>query len=111
MNLMTDSAMAALDVLLDASSEYLEIGVTGGGCAGLQVGITKGNMRTTSELSTPMTGTGGMVMYTDQMSAEYLTGAIVDYEDNGISKGFVVVPPPNSTGCGCGSSFILADMK
>ena len=105
-NLMTASAMDALDVLLKGSEEFLEVGVSGGGCAGLQISIGKGSMKDISELSIKMTGTGGRVRFADLMSQTSLAGGSIDYEDTGVSKGFVVIPPPDTKSCGCGSSFI-----
>ena len=49
--------------------------------------------------------TDGVTLLIDQMSAQYLTGAEVDYSEGLQGAQFVIRNPNATTTCGCGSSF------
>ncbi|MFP4440984.1 MAG: iron-sulfur cluster insertion protein ErpA [Chloroflexaceae bacterium] len=80
----------------------LRVFVSGGGCSGLQYGMTfddevreGDNDFTSSELR----------ILVDPVSARYLQGASVDYVDNLMGGGFKIENPNAVSGCGCGHSF------
>jgi iron-sulfur cluster assembly accessory protein len=80
----------------------LRVFVSGGGCSGLQYGMTfddevreGDNDFTSSELR----------ILVDPISARYLQGASVDYVDNLMGGGFKIENPNAVSGCGCGHSF------
>lgn len=50
---------------------------------------------------------GGAKVVTDDLSLQFLSGSIVDFETDLMRSGFVVAGNPNAaSSCGCGSSFV-----
>ena len=81
--------------------EYLEIGLSGGGCAGLYVTLEKTNSRPTEELSFPE---NGKLKWACKTSKGYLTGGSLDYVDDGLLAKFNIQLPLGTESCGCGAS-------
>jgi iron-sulfur cluster insertion protein len=101
---LTDSAVTKLAVLLaeDGEQQALRIAVTGGGCSGFQYALGFDTETHSDDLTFEQ---GGVKVLIDEQSAEYLQGAVVDFQDGLNGKGFSI-ENPNSTGsCGCGQSF------
>ena len=97
---ITPSATEQLERVL-GPGEYLEIGLTGGGCGGATVTLTKMDLKNTEGLST---GENTNVRFADQTSAQYLTGGKLDYDNGVLSASFIFKPPLGTESCGCGSS-------
>lgn len=101
---LTDTAVAKLAALMAEETEpqALRIAVTGGGCSGFQYALGFDTEQHADDLILEQ---GGVRVIVDETSAEYLTGAVVDFQDGLQGKGFAI-ENPNSTGsCGCGQSF------
>ena len=101
---LTESAQAKLAELLGDEDEpqMLRIAVTGGGCSGFQYALGFDTEVHDDDLTIEQ---GGVTVVVDEVSAEYLAGSHVDFQDGLNGKGFAV-ENPNSTGsCGCGQSF------
>ena len=101
---LTDSAVTKLTTLLAEESEpqALRVAVTGGGCSGFQYALGFDTEQHADDL---VLDQAGVKVIIDETSAEYLVGAIIDFQDGLSGKGFAI-ENPNSTGsCGCGSSF------
>lgn len=101
---LTDSAIAKLTALLaeDSEPQALRIAVTGGGCSGFQYALGFDTEQHDDDL---IFEHGEVRVVIDETSAEYLSGAVVDFQDGLQGKGFAI-ENPNSTGsCGCGQSF------
>jgi iron-sulfur cluster assembly accessory protein len=80
----------------------LRVFVAGGGCSGLQYGMTfDDELR---EGDTEFTA-HEMRVLVDPMSANYLRGATVDYVDTLMGGGFKIENPNAVSSCGCGHSF------
>jgi iron-sulfur cluster assembly accessory protein len=80
----------------------LRVFVAGGGCSGLQYGMTfDDELR---EGDTEFTA-HEMRVLVDPMSANYLRGATVDYVDTLMGGGFKIDNPNAVSSCGCGHSF------
>ncbi|HEV2235643.1 MAG TPA: iron-sulfur cluster assembly accessory protein, partial [Ktedonobacterales bacterium] len=82
----------------------LRVFVAGGGCSGLQYGMTLDERQegdTVVEL-------GGVRVVVDEMSAQYLAGSEIDYVDSLMGAGFTVNNPNAVSTCGCGHSFKTA---
>ncbi|MEM1397681.1 MAG: iron-sulfur cluster assembly accessory protein, partial [Pseudomonadota bacterium] len=47
----------------------------------------------------------GVVVLVDQMSAEFMPGAEIDYADEIIGAAFKINNPIATASCGCGTSF------
>lgn len=101
---LSDNAVAKLSTLLadDDEGQALRIAVTGGGCSGFQYALGFDNEQHPDDIVLEQ---GGVRVFIDETSAEYLKGAVVDFQDGLQGKGFAI-ENPNSTGsCGCGQSF------
>ena len=100
---VTGVARARLEKVLNLD-EYLEIGLSAGGCGGATVELTRRDSKSTIGLSI---GEITNVKFADEISKEYLTGAILDYSDDLLGARFVVSPPSDVSSCGCGASIQL----
>lgn len=101
---LTGNAVSKIKELLAAESEEqaLRIAVTGGGCSGFQYAL---GFDTETHDDDVVLEQDGVRVLVDEVSAEYLAGAQVDFQDGLNGKGFAI-ENPNSTGsCGCGQSF------
>lgn len=80
----------------------LRVFVAGGGCSGLQYGMTFDDEVREGDSQFQAHGLRVLV---DQVSASYLQGANVDYVDTLMGGGFKIDNPNAAAGCGCGKSF------
>src|SRR5216117_3997623 len=83
----------------------LRIFVAGGGCSGLQYGMT---LDEEQDGDTVILVEGFNVLV-DEMSLTYISGSEVDYVDSLMGAGFTVNNPNAVSSCGCGHSFKTAD--
>ena len=82
----------------------LRIFVAGGGCSGLQYGMTLDEEQD-GDTVIPQDGFRVLV---DEMSVGYISGSEVDYVDSLMGAGFTVNNPNAVSSCGCGHSFRTA---
>src|SRR6478609_9082852 len=82
----------------------LRVFVAGGGCSGLQYGMTLDESQDGDEILE----TAGIRVLVDEMSAQYLMGSEIDYVDSLMGAGFTVSNPLAVSTCGCGHSFKTA---
>ncbi len=104
---MTPSAADKVRELLVQENDPglgLRIFVAGGGCSGLQYGMT---LDEEQEGDTVITVSGFNVLV-DEMSVGYISGSEVDYVDSLMGAGFTVNNPNAVSSCGCGHSFKTA---
>jgi iron-sulfur cluster assembly accessory protein len=85
-------------------SHALRVFVKGGGCGGMQYGMTFDEKREGDE----MYEQHGMKIIVDSTSLFYIDGANIDYVDNLMGGGFHIDNPQATSSCGCGSSFRTA---
>src|SRR5258708_17251943 len=105
---MTSAAADKVRELLkqeDDPSLGLRIFVAGGGCSGLQYGMT---LDEEQEGDTSVHVEGFKVLV-DEMSLGYISGSEVDYVDSLMGAGFTVNNPNAVSSCGCGHSFKTAE--
>lgn len=105
---MTASAADKVRELLTQENDPslgLRIFVAGGGCSGLQYGMTLDEEQE-GDTSVQMEGFKVLV---DEMSYGYISGSEVDYVDSLMGAGFTVNNPNAVSSCGCGHSFKTAD--
>jgi iron-sulfur cluster insertion protein len=104
---LTEPAVTKIkDILAEESDPNLKlrIFVQGGGCSGFSHGFT---LETEVNEDDFQVTNYGFTLLIDSISAQYLTGAKVDYKETLMGSNFAI-DVPNSTGsCGCGSSFSM----
>ncbi len=104
---LTPMAVSKLqDVLhskgLSETTHGLRVFVQGGGCGGMQYGMTfDGSPREVDEVFE----TNGLKVFVDPTSLFYINGAQIDFVDSLMGGGFHIENPNAVSSCGCGSSF------
>jgi iron-sulfur cluster assembly protein len=106
---ITDKAAEKAKALLEAreiTEGALRVFVAGGGCSGYQYGMALA--RSAEEDDIVLTQLGVRIVI-DPESAQYLSGAEIDYVEDIMKSGFSIFNPNATKGCACGSSFQTAD--
>lgn len=80
----------------------LRLSVSGGGCAGFQYHFDLDDKKGGDDL---VVAEGGVEVWVDAMSLEFLHGAELDYVSDLIGAAFKVNNPNAKSSCGCGTSF------
>ncbi len=104
---LTPVALEKIRTLLAEENDEelgLRVFVAGGGCSGLQYGMTLDTIQDGDEVIEA----GGVRVFIDDMSATYINGAEIDYLDGLMGAGFTVNNPNAVSTCGCGHSFRTA---
>jgi iron-sulfur cluster assembly accessory protein len=104
---MTPAAADKVRELLTQENDpslALRVFVAGGGCSGLQYGMTLDEQQDGDTIIS-MSGFNVLV---DEMSMGYIDGSEVDYVDSLMGAGFTVNNPNAVSSCGCGHSFKTA---
>ena len=83
----------------------LRVFVAGGGCSGLQYGMTFDDETRDGDSEFYA---GGLRVIVDPISAGYLQGASIDFVDSLMGGGFKIDNPNAVSSCGCGHSFRTA---
>ena len=104
--ILTESAAHKLQEVLQqkgvADTHALRVFVQGGGCGGMQYGMTfDNNPREDDEVSEQF----GVKIIVDPISLFYVNGARIDYVDSLMGGGFAIENPNATSSCGCGNSF------
>lgn len=86
-------------------TNYLRVGVKGGGCSGLSYVMDFDDTKT--DMDDVFDVDGGLKVLVDKKSLLYLYGTILTYSDGLNGKGFQWENPNASRTCGCGESFAL----
>ena len=82
----------------------LRVFVAGGGCSGLQYGMTLDE----EQEGDTVISISGFNILVDEMSMGYIDGSEIDYVDSLMGAGFTVNNPNAVSSCGCGHSFKTA---
>ncbi|HYT27905.1 MAG TPA: iron-sulfur cluster insertion protein ErpA [Ktedonobacteraceae bacterium] len=104
---MTPAATDKVRELLTQENDpslALRIFVAGGGCSGLQYGMTLDE----EQDGDTVIAQGDFRILVDEMSIGYISGSEVDYVDSLMGAGFTVNNPNAVSSCGCGHSFKTA---
>ncbi|HEY0854172.1 MAG TPA: iron-sulfur cluster assembly accessory protein [Devosia sp.] len=118
---MTDVALAPKDVVLtdraarrigkilakQGEGTVLRIQVAGGGCSGFQYEYKLGKDSPTADDLVLTKGDATVLI--DSLSLEFMGGAEIDYVDDLIGQSFEIRNPNAVAGCGCGTSFAVAN--
>ena len=103
----TDAAAQKLKSLIEEEKNpalMLRVFVSGGGCSGFQYGFEFDENAADDDIKVE---NAGVTMVVDAMSAQYLSGATVDYEEGLEGSRFVITNPNATSTCGCGASFSI----
>lgn len=103
---ITPTAAEKLSSVMDqkglAETHGLRVFVKGGGCGGMQYGMTFDEANREGD---EVYEQHGMKIMVDPTSLFYIDGSNIDYIDNLMGGGFHIDNPQAVSSCGCGSSF------
>lgn len=102
---LTESAQKAIGRFIkgaDGPVAGLRIAVEGGGCSGMQYGMS---LEEAAKEGDTVVETGGLNIFIDPHSAPMLNGVTVDFVDSMEGSGFKFDNPNAANSCGCGKSF------
>jgi iron-sulfur cluster assembly accessory protein len=104
--LLTSSAAAKVKELVASESDSemaLRVGVKRSGCSGYAYDMFFDSVIDPTDI---VSETDGVRVVVDAESVSMVTGATVDFKDDGLSgAGFAIENPNVSGSCGCGKSF------
>ncbi|MDQ1509054.1 MAG: iron-sulfur cluster insertion protein [Actinomycetota bacterium] len=106
MIVLTETATTKVKQLLEAEDQpelSLRVAVRPGGCSGLSYEMFFDSEKAPDDIE-QLYGEGVRVVV-DPASAEYLSGASLDYKDGLQDAGFTINNPNAQRTCGCGQSF------
>jgi len=102
---LTDAAAARVREILDERGEgYLRVGVTNGGCAGMEY-----VMDYVSEIEKfdELVEDKDVQIVVDAKAVLFILGSVVDYEVEVLSSRFTFKNPNQTDACGCGESVTI----
>ena len=105
--ILTENAarrIATMKVQENVESALLRIAVSGGGCSGLQYGLSFDDQRNEDDFVFERDGVGIVV---DGVSLDLLNGAEVDFVEDLMGASFQIKNPNAASSCGCGNSFSI----
>jgi iron-sulfur cluster assembly protein len=106
---VTTSAAAKIQELLtqrNIPGYALRVFVSGGGCSGLQYGMT---FEANPQEFDTVVEAEGVKLVVDPTSVMYMGGATIDFVDSLMGGGFRIDNPNAVSSCGCGHSFRTKD--
>ena len=101
----TDNAVNKVKELIEEEGTpdlKLRVFVSGGGCSGFQYGFTFEEQKSEDDFVFEF---NGITILVDAMSAQYVQGAEIDWQESAMGSTFAIRNPNATTTCGCGSSF------
>ncbi len=106
---LTPEATSQLQKILaqeDNPALALRVYVAGGGCSGMQYGMTLDDVVRPDD---HVVENSGVKILVDGLSAQYIRGSEIDYVDSLMGAGFTVHNPNAVQSCSCGHSFDTGD--
>jgi len=106
---LTPSALAKVREFIaaepvPAETAGLRVGVMPGGCSGFKYELSIDEAPIEDDI---ILDAGGVRVFVDPFSAQYLNGVKIDYVTTMQSSGFAFENPNATGGCGCGTSFTV----
>ena len=103
---LTERAARRINEIMasEPSGSMLRISVNGGGCSGFQYAFDVERTRQDQDLVIERNGAAVLV---DEVSLQYMDGAVIDFVDDLIGQSFKIENPHATASCGCGTSFSL----
>ena len=103
---LTDAAAARVQELLDEKGAgYLRVGVTNGGCAGMEYVM---DYIEVPEALDETVEDNGVKIVVDSKAVLFLIGSEIDFETTLLHEKFVFRNPNQTDACGCGESVTIA---
>jgi len=103
---LTSSAAVKVKALIEAEGDdsmALRLAVKSSGCSGYAYDMFFDSAVDSSDI---VTETDGVKVAVDAASLEMVSGATIDFKDDGLSGAGFAIDNPNVSGtCGCGKSF------
>lgn len=106
---ITESAARKIQEVVQEEGNHnlkLRMFVQGGGCSGFQYGFTLDEIQNEDDFNIE---SHGITVLVDSMSAQYMSGAEVDYIEDIHGSQFTIKNPNVQSTCGCGSSFSMSE--
>jgi iron-sulfur cluster assembly protein len=102
---LTDAAAARVkEIMANSGKEYLRVGVTNGGCAGMEYVFEYAGA---PEPMDEVIEDRGVRIVVKADAVLFLLGSVVDFETTRLSSKFVFRNPNQTDACGCGESVTL----
>lgn len=107
--ILTERAATRIGKILGYKGDgtVLRIAVAGGGCSGFQYEYKL--VKETPSDDDLVISKGNATVLIDALSLEFMGGAEIDYVDDLIGQSFQIRNPNAVAGCGCGTSFAVAN--
>ena len=106
---LTDAAAARVqEIIAKGDKPYLRVGVTNGGCAGMEYVLDYAEAPAPFDEEVEDHGVRILVAADAVM---FLLGAEIDYETTRLSSKFVFRNPNQTDACGCGESVTIVPAK
>ena len=81
--------------------EFIKLGVTGGGCAGLEYVFDSSSSISDDDM---IVDYGKIKFAVDKHSVPYISGMTIDWVKEGLNEFFKFINPKEESSCGCGVS-------
>jgi iron-sulfur cluster assembly protein len=99
---LSDNAAARVrEIMEEKGKGYLRVGVTNGGCAGMEYVM---DYAEAPEALDEVVEDNGVTIVVDAKAVLFLLGSVVDYEVTPLHEKFVFRNPNETDACGCGES-------
>lgn len=102
---LTDAAAERVkEIMAEKGAGYLRVGVTNGGCAGMEYVM---DYVEAPEALDEVVEDNGVKILVDAKAVLFLLGSVVDYETTMLHEKFVFQNPNQTDACGCGESVTI----
>ncbi|MEO1321622.1 MAG: iron-sulfur cluster assembly accessory protein [Pseudomonadota bacterium] len=102
---LTDAAAARVtEIMAEKSTGFLRVGVTNGGCAGMEYVM---DYVEAPEPLDEIVEDKGVKIVVDAKAVLFLLGSVVDYETTLLHEKFTFSNPNQTDACGCGESVTI----
>ena len=102
---LTDAAAARIgEIMAEKGAGYLRVGVTNGGCAGMEYVM---DYVETPAAFDEIVEDNGVRIVVDAKAVLFLLGSVIDYETTVLHEKFTFSNPNQTDACGCGESVTI----
>lgn len=98
------AAEAVRDILAERGEGYLRVGVTNGGCAGMEYVM---DYVSEPERFDEVVEDNGVKIVVDAKAVLFILGSVIDHETTLLHSKFVFRNPNQTDACGCGESVTI----